>query len=397
MYSYQPLGKPQGLDFRSTFTFSKNSKAPSSSTQYSSVSIDIMPETQYMNPSTALVDTIFTGAVKLLAYLLFIITLPFSAFFCCKMAHQYERIVVYRIGRLMPLKGPGIVLILPCIDRWSRVDLRTKAFNVPPTRVCTSDGGLILMGGVVHFRVQNPLRTNNSLQDMNHSVRVMAQAAMSKILSKKLFSEVLSNGSRYNYDIQTEINQVALDWGLEIGRVELAQPVVEVAPPQPSGFLDKLKSGFGGGGGDTMGMTQQLLSFAGGATGSSSQAYSRNDAHENSSKIDIGKEADNLINAAAGVIDEDMVYNVDSAYEIKLTDNGNYYYIDLKIGGGSCGKGRLPTGPPDTTLILNFNTLHQLLSGNIGAFSAYTSGALTLEGDVKTAMRLEELVNRLKL
>ncbi|XP_077967639.1 stomatin-like protein 1 [Styela clava] len=399
MYTYEPLRKGPGLDFRSTFTFSNTGKSASSGTKYSAVSIDMEPEFQYMNPSHPWWVTICTGAVQFFAYFLFIITLPFSAIVCFKMVHQYERIVVYRIGHLLPLKGPGIVLILPCIDRWNKVDLRTKAFNVPPTRVCTSDGGLILIGSVVHFRVQNPLRANNSLKDMNHSIRTMAQSAMSKILSKKLFSEVMSSGSRYNYDIQTEINEVARDWGLEIGRVELSQPVAEVSPPvQQTGFLDKLKSGFGGGG-DVMGMTQQLLGFAG-AGGLNQQYASMNKVSETSTNIpvvDIEKEAGDLINAAGSVIDEDMLYNVDAAFEIKLTDNGNYYFIDLKIGGGSCGKGRLPVGTPDATLILSFSTLHKLLSGKIGAFSAYNSGNLKLEGDIKTAMRLEELVNHLKI
>ncbi|XP_015776673.1 PREDICTED: stomatin-like protein 1 [Acropora digitifera] len=75
------------------------------------------------------------------AYLLLLITFPISIFFSIKVIKDYERAVVFRLGRLLPSKGPGVIFINPYIDKWSRVDIRARAFSVPPLQVRTSDGG----------------------------------------------------------------------------------------------------------------------------------------------------------------------------------------------------------------------------------------------------------------
>lgn len=402
---YRPLDKTSAFDYRSTFSFAKSLKPATSQTKYSSVNVSMNAGNQYMNPTRSLSSLICATFIKFSAFLCFVLTLPFSAFICLKMVHQYERIVVFRIGHLLPLKGPGIVLVFPCIDRWSRVDLRTKAFNVPPTRICTADGGLILFGSVVHYRVQNPVLVKNSLQDMNHSVRVACQAAMSKILSKKRFSDLKASSVRYNYDIQMEINDASMEWGLEIGKVELSQPTVEVSPPdeKKSGFFSKLSSGMSSGFGNSGDSMAQLMSTAmsagqGFVNPSISPVPATNTTSftHPSTSVSVDVAARTLINAIRCLMNTEMVSKVNAAYEIQISDNGKYYFIDLKNASGSCGEGRLPSGTPDATLSLSYKTLQDLLTGQLGAFSAYTSGQLDVEGDVKSAMRLEELGKSLK-
>lgn len=402
---YKPLAKTSAFDYRSTFSFTKDSKPASAETRYTSVNLSLTAGSQYVNPTRPMISVIFTEFIKCCAFLCFLLTLPFSAFICLKMVHQYERIVVFRIGHLLPLKGPGIVFVFPCIDRWSRVDLRTKAFNVPPTRICTVDGGLILFGSVVHYRVQNPILVKNSLQDMNHSVRVACQAAMSKILSKKRFSDLKTSSARCNYDIQMEINDAAVEWGLEIGKVELCQPTVEVAPPdeQKSGFFSKLSSGMSqgcrsSGSDDSMAQVMNAMAAAGQGFVNPSISSATNSTSFSQPAIPatVDVAAKTLVNAIKCLMNPEMVSKVDATYEIKLSDNNKYYFIDLKNGSGSCGEGRLPNGTPDATLSLSYETLQDLLTGQLGAFSAYTGGKLDVEGDVRSAMRLEELGKSLK-
>lgn len=400
MYSYRPLAQNTNVDYRSTFKFSGD-KAYTEEV-YGATTADF-PNVQYMNASQTWIDSFCTSVIKILSYFLFIATLPFSAIFCFKLAHQYERIVMYRMGRLTPLKGPGIVLVLPCIDRWNKVDMRTKAFNIPPSRVVTKDRCLLVIGGVIHFRVQNPIIATNSVQDLNHSVRVIAQTVMSSVLSKKMLPEIMSNRIRYNYDIQMEINEVAKDWGIEIGRVELSQPTVEATP---QALLN---------GGQNNSQSQQSFQMPGFSDGDSTMAGLAQFAQQFLAKqmtvqppavkeITEGEEdennemsAEDILNAAEMFITEDLVAKIDATYEIKLTDNNETYYLDLKSGAGSCGKGSLPSGEEaDAFLTMSLFTMRKLLSGKIGPFSAYTNGKLKLKGNLKMAMRLDELVKCLK-
>lgn len=386
-YGYQSLKQTGSFDFRSSFTFSGQKKPLSSETQYSDISVDL-PLPEYADPRQAWVDFCCTSFVKFLCYFSFVATFPFSALVCLKLAHQYERIVIYRLGRIQALKGPGIVLVLPCIDVWRKVDMRTKAFNIPPTRICTTDRCLAQIGGVIHYRVQNPLLTSNSVQNMNHSIRVAAQSAMSSHLSKKKLPELMSNRQRFNYDIQVEINDIAREWGIEVGRVELSQPSIEVNPTAAN----------------TNPMCGGVPQFGGGDTTMAGLAHLAQQFLGNKQPDMVIQEEDgetlspeDLLNAAYMFLTEELVQKVGATYEITISNNEEVYYIDLKYGQGSCGKGGLPSGAdPDVTLRMSNSTLSLMLSGKLRPFSAYSSGKLKLQGDMKKAMKLDELIKCLK-
>ncbi|XP_037539611.1 stomatin-like protein 1 [Nematolebias whitei] len=128
--------------------------------------------------------------VIFLVYICTFIMLPITGWFVLKTVPNYQRIVVFRLGRVCPPKGPGVVLVLPLIDQWQKVDLRTRAFNIPPSQVTTRDGGVLLVGADIQFRIWNPVMSVVLVQDLNASTRMTAQNALTHSLSKKTIREI---------------------------------------------------------------------------------------------------------------------------------------------------------------------------------------------------------------
>jgi erythrocyte band 7 integral membrane protein len=103
------------------------------------------------------------GAVEFLAILgstiLVIFTFPFSLFWCFNVVKEYERAVIFRLGRLRTgdARGPGIFFVLPCVDAYIKVDLRTISFDVPPQEALTKDSVTVTVDAVVYYKIQHPL------------------------------------------------------------------------------------------------------------------------------------------------------------------------------------------------------------------------------------------------
>ncbi|KAI2575065.1 STOML1 isoform 10, partial [Pan troglodytes] len=90
--------------------------------------------------------------------------------------------IVFRLGRIRTPQGPGMVLLLPFIDSFQRVDLRTRAFNVPPCKLASKDGAVLSVGADVQFRIWDPVLSVMTVKDLNTATRMTAQNAMTKAL-----------------------------------------------------------------------------------------------------------------------------------------------------------------------------------------------------------------------
>ncbi|XP_023997550.2 stomatin-like protein 1 isoform X2 [Salvelinus sp. IW2-2015] len=159
-----------------------------------------------------------------------------SGWFVLKVVPNYQRIVVFRLGRVRPPKGPGVVLVLPLIDQWQRVDLRTRAFNIPPCQVTTRDGGVVSVGADIQFRIWSPVMSVVSVQDLNASTRLTAHNAMTTSLGRKSVREIQTERIKLGEYLGMDINEMTKPWGLEVDRVELTVGAV-LKPPEdyPSG------------------------------------------------------------------------------------------------------------------------------------------------------------------
>jgi len=110
--------------------------------------------------------------------------LPLSLFFCVKVVREYERAVIFRLGRLRSggAKGPGIFFIVPCIDSYKKLDLRTVSFDVPPQEILSRDSVTLSVDAVVYYRVSNPTMATNNVEDYRHSTHLLAATTLRSAL-----------------------------------------------------------------------------------------------------------------------------------------------------------------------------------------------------------------------
>lgn len=159
----------------------------------------------------------------MLAGLLLVITLPFSLCTCIKVVAEYERSVIFRLGRLRKggAKGPGIFFIIPCTDSYQKVDLRTVSFDVPPQEVLSRDSVTVSVDAVVYYRVSNPTMATNNIEDYSHSTRLLAATTLRNVLGTKNLAEILSERETISHVMQSSLDDATDPWGVKVERVEI--------------------------------------------------------------------------------------------------------------------------------------------------------------------------------
>jgi len=143
------------------------------------------------------------------------------ASFSIHIAKEYERGVVFRLGRLIPLKGPGLFLVIPGIDRVTRVDLRVVTHVVPPQDVITSDNVSVKVNAVLFFQVVDAQAAIVRVVDFFEATSQIAQTTLRAVLGQSSLDELLGNRDKINLRLQTIIDRQTEPWGIKVGNVEL--------------------------------------------------------------------------------------------------------------------------------------------------------------------------------
>ncbi|XP_033098140.1 band 7 protein AGAP004871-like isoform X2 [Anneissia japonica] len=164
-----------------------------------------------------------TYVLVFLSYLIVIFTFPFSLAYTLRMVQEYERAVIFRLGLLLPgeAKGPGLFFILPCIDNYVKVDLRTVSFDVPPQEILTKDSVTVAVDAVVFYRVFNPTMTITNVVDAQKSTKFLAATTLRNCLGMKTLAEVLSERENLSTHMQTVLDEATDPWGVQVERVEM--------------------------------------------------------------------------------------------------------------------------------------------------------------------------------
>lgn len=151
------------------------------------------------------------------------LTFPFSLCLCIKVVQEYERAVIFRLGRLIAggAKGPGLFFIIPCIDSYTKVDIRTVSFDVPPQEVLTKDSVTVAVDAVVYYRVQNATMSITNVEDSNRSTRLLAATTLRNVLGTKNLSEILSERETISHYMQSSLDEGTDPWGVKCERVEI--------------------------------------------------------------------------------------------------------------------------------------------------------------------------------
>ncbi len=142
-------------------------------------------------------------------------------FLSIKIYREYERAVVFLLGRFQAVRGPGLIIIVPGIQQTVRVDLRTVVFDVPPQDVITRDNVSVKVNAVVYFRVVDPQRAIIQVANFFEATSQLAQTTLRAILGKHELDALLAEREKLNLDIQTVLDSQTDAWGIKVSNVEI--------------------------------------------------------------------------------------------------------------------------------------------------------------------------------
>jgi regulator of protease activity HflC (stomatin/prohibitin superfamily) len=159
------------------------------------------------------------GLIVLAAAVVVVILFLFAA---VKVAREYERGVIFRLGRLLPEpKGPGLFLLIPVIDRMVRVDLRTVTLNVPPQEVITKDNVPVRVNAVAYFRIVDANASIVQIENYMVATSQIAQTTLRSVLGQHVLDELLSERDKINVILQGIIDEATSPWGIKVSVVEV--------------------------------------------------------------------------------------------------------------------------------------------------------------------------------
>lgn len=140
-----------------------------------------------------------------------------------RILNEYERGVIFRLGRIQGAKGPGLILLIPLLDKMVRVDLRTVTLDVPPQDAITRDNVTVKVNAVVYFRVVDPNRAVIEVENYLLATSKLAQTTLRSVMGQVELDELLSSREAINHKLQTILDQQTGPWGVKVSNVEVKQ------------------------------------------------------------------------------------------------------------------------------------------------------------------------------
>jgi regulator of protease activity HflC (stomatin/prohibitin superfamily) len=150
-----------------------------------------------------------------------LVLVVFFLYSAIKILNEYERGVIFRLGRVIGAKGPGLILLIPVIDKMVRVDLRVVAMDVPAQDVITSDNVTIKVSAVLYFRVIDPNKAIISVENFLYATSQLSQTTLRSVCGQAELDELLSEREKINTHIQEILDKDTEPWGVKVSKVEL--------------------------------------------------------------------------------------------------------------------------------------------------------------------------------
>jgi len=157
-------------------------------------------------------------SIPLLTIIILLIFLISSAI---RVLREYERGVIFRLGRLIASKGPGLFFLIPVVDRMVKVSLRTVVMDVPPQDIITKDNVSVKVNAVVYFRVVDPSKAVVEVEDYLYATSQLSQTTLRSILGQAELDELLSSREKINAELQTILDTHTDPWGIKVSQVEI--------------------------------------------------------------------------------------------------------------------------------------------------------------------------------
>ncbi|XP_040568577.1 stomatin [Lepeophtheirus salmonis] len=175
------------------------------------------------NEESSCVNSFASILLTSLATILVIITFPISLFFAVRQVKEYERAVIFRLGRLKKggAVGPGLFFVLPGVDEIQVVDLRTISFDVPPQEILTKDSVTVAVDAVIYYKINNPLASVCNVSNAPSSTRLLASTTLRTTLGTKSLADILSDREHIAHDLLQQLDEATDPWGIKVERVEM--------------------------------------------------------------------------------------------------------------------------------------------------------------------------------
>jgi len=157
------------------------------------------------------------------SFLLVAASLPFSLFFVVKVVQEYERAVIFRLGRLLTggARGPGVFFIIPCVDTYEKIDMRSMTFEIPPQEILTKDSVTVFVNAIMYYKVANAIHAVANVDDYGGSSRLLAATTLRNVLGTLTLGDILSQRESIAREMRESLDVATEPWGVKVERVEV--------------------------------------------------------------------------------------------------------------------------------------------------------------------------------
>jgi len=150
-------------------------------------------------------------------------SLPLSLIFVIKVVQEYERAVIFRLGRLLTggARGPGVFFIIPCVDVYEKIDMRTATYEIPPQEILTKDSVTVFVNAIMYYKVANATHAVTAVDDYSGSARLLAATTLRNVLGTLNLGDILSQRESIAREMKATLDEATAQWGVMVERVEV--------------------------------------------------------------------------------------------------------------------------------------------------------------------------------
>jgi len=166
---------------------------------------------------------LFSHLLTIASFVMVIATLPLSLLMAVKVVQEYERAVIFRLGRLLSggARGPGVFFIIPCVDIYEKIDMRTATYEIPPQEILTKDSVTVFVNAIMYYKVADAQCAVTNVDDYSGSARLLAATTLRNVLGTKNLGDILSERESIAHELHELLFEATEPWGVQVERVEV--------------------------------------------------------------------------------------------------------------------------------------------------------------------------------
>jgi len=409
------------LNYKSPFTYSDMKKTNG----YSAfIDVDEPREEEDIQKQSCILQ-LLSHFLTSISYAIFVLFFPITYWICVKKLREEERMVVFRLGKMIGAKGPGRVLVFPWLDRCVRADISASAFSVPPQQLITNDGGIIEIGAEIQYGITDVVVMVREVADHQDILRSLGKTVLVRLLAKKHISKLTREKTFCANEIMKELNKQIRKWGLIIRCVSLSEIKVLKQPEAMPGMgkllsglglggnkpktqeeipgMGKLLSGLGLGGGGQPKPKEEIpfpspMEFARSAYSGEKEESNRAETPDLNSTVEKAENGSLDWRSVLEIIlnqENNLEQEVYGVYCINIPDKNEKIVVQIGAEGKKV-KYAVDSEDlkPDVSVNITSSDLAGVLKGSLPPLQAYLTGRISTSGDVRKLMLFDKLSNR---